>query len=679
MHRWLSSREYGELAGISRQKAHAALRASYTGKPARGAHLIVQQVRGVGGRSGFVYEVRADSLPADLRERAACHDAARPLRHDNPANDLRAWWANELARLAAHPKRSAARAAAIADMAARTHVLPGGRRASFSERTIQRRLAAFEADGAAGLQKRARPDRGKRRVVISTRWDGAVPFDRPTRERIAAAVTEHVRELWRSGAVLTMVIRYGSEGLVRHTQEAGFDPDARRLRRICELPRRFVEPHKHLRQVHRYERDRKAHEDARPRIRRTRAGLVPMELVSGDVHHLDIYVRREDGRLATPKMLGWCDEATNRIYATFVLCNVNPDTGRSEGVRNEHVIASFISMTQHPEWGMPRALYLDNGAEYNFAPFIDDAMKLIADDGLRRVYDRASQVVHAKPYNAAGKGGIEGAFGNFERHYISQLPEWIAGDRMRAKTANVGRPPAPYPDAAHLLDEVLPALLALHETQPQRGTLTGRSPREAFARAVAKGWRRIDVDAMALRVAFSTEESRVVRQGSITVNGQWWTCPELQAYLGDRVTVLLPKYEDWGALPIKDDRGRWLGMAVPDRAFHPLDPEGAREAKRRSRRHEANVVEIGRRVQRRDLVGEAIASAASAPPAPPVESGGIVTLNADAAAMGRAIGETPRERLEREQGDWDREQQDILERQQRRLEALRRAESRKAG
>ena len=642
----------------------------------RHAPLVVRQVSGQGGRSGLHYEVLVSSLPDALQEqyRALHADAPATIRNDRTADAERTWRFHLIEPALAHPRGSSQRGEIVRAIAAQAHCSPGGKPITVSERCLHRWLTAFEQGGMAGLQKPARADRGRRRVLISRLFDTAVPFDAATRQAIAARTTEHVRALWRSGAVLSMVIRMGSEGLAKATLEAGFDPGSRKLRRICQLPRRFVQPHAYLRKVHRFEHDRKAHEDAKPRIRRTRAELQPMELVVGDVHHLDIYVRHEDGRLATPKMIGWFDFGTMRLFASFILCPISAKTNRSEGVRNEHVIASFIAMTQNAEWGLPRHLYLDNGSEYNFAPFIDDALKLAAEEGLSRV----SPIIRAKPYNAPAKA-IEGVFGLLERNYFSQVPGWIGGDRMQKKTANVGQAPAPFTDTMAALENVLRAYLTVYETQPQGGDLKGRSPRETLAQAIAAGWRRTDIDPFALRVAFSAEEARDVRQGAIMVAGQRWTCPELQSYLGDRVTVLVPKYEDWSSLPLKDDRGRWLGNAVPDLAYHPLDPAGARDTERRSRLYEKSIRAQGRSVPRCDLVGEAIASAALAPALPIPPSAGVVKLTPGAAAMGRAIAETPRQRRSRERAALEREQQVDLERSERSLEAARRAAGRKAG
>ena len=650
MPEWIGLVDLAHLGGVSGQRLRAILSRS---KSWRGADLVVRTVTGRGGRSGLRYEVRVDSLPLDLQLRHRHQLAAELdpsiLRSDEGANDWRDWWANTLGPVLAHRPRTAERAAAIKAIADRLHFTPDGVSRLYDERTIRRWLARFDREGAAGLQKRARRDRGLTRVTISGRWDAGVAFDAETRDRIAGATRDKVRSLWRSGASLSMVLRYGSEELLKLTQSAGCDLSYRELRAVCELPRAFVNAERHHRKVHQFERDRKAFEDQRPRIRRTRAGLLPMQLIVGDVHHLDVYVRREDGRLATPKLVAWLDQATMRVFGSLFLPDINPDTNRSRSMTNAHVIASFIDMVK--AWGFPSMLYLDHGSEYSWADFIDDALKL-ASNGFQ-IVDRSSAIIRAKPYNAPAKV-IEGVFGVLERVYFSGLPGYIGGDRMKSKVANVGRAPEPFPGTLTDLDRAVQAMIAVYNTERHRRD--DRSPADLYHDAVTAGWQRTDLDPFALRVAFSTSETRRVVQGAISVNGRHWTCPELQSYLGDTVTVLIPKFEDWSLLPLKDDAGRWLGHAVEDRPYAFLDPAGAREADRRSRRAVSAVRRLGSAVPRIDLVGEAIASAALAPPTPPVPVRAVVSISEEHAAIGRAFVESNAARERRQLDNVDREQ-----------------------
>ena len=661
------------LAGISRQKAHRAIELAKAGKAWRGVVMTARTVAGHGGPRGLRSEVAISSLPDVLqlrwKEREARALGVRVYRDDDGANDRRSFLIHVLGPALRHPKGSAERAAAVAIIASHGHYGPDGQTHTFGVTTLRRYLRAYENQGVAGLQKAARGDRGTSRYLISKAWHQAVPFDQATKQGIAGRVTDHVRQLWRSGFVLSMVLRSGFEELSKLTVAAGYNPGYRELQRICRLTRGFVEPHKHLRKVDRYERDRKAHEDAKPRIARSLAGMLPGELVVGDVHAMNVAVRHpHDGRLAYPKMVAWVDFATRRLHASVFLPEINEATNRSRSITNAHVIASFLAMVR--DWGMPANLYLDNGSEYNFADFIDDAMRLIG-GGLQYIDQRRAGVVRAKPYNASAKI-IEGVFHILNSTISSSLPGYVGDDRMNKKTARVGKDPVPFPKSFIDFMGTVQDTVTIYNTQPQRGQLDGRSPIDAFAAAVTSGWSRIDADPIALRVAFSEEEAREVIQGGISVAGQRWSCDALRQYLGDRVTVLIPKYEDWRLLPIKDDRGGWLGDATPESACGPLDPAGARESTRRSNLFEGAVRLAGKTTPRLDVIGEVAAMAARALPPPVAPSGGVVSLGDAHASIGRALTETPQELA-------DRRSEEISRRQQEQLAIIERHMKRTAG
>lgn len=104
-----------------------------------------------------------------------------------------------------------------------------------------------------------------------------------------------------------------------------------------------------------------------------------------------------------------------------------------EGIRREHVAQSFEAMVG--EWGLPRMLYLDNGAEYSWADMIDGftALSKVASvdravmdlesspDVADRVRGQKQAVIRSRPYNAKGKPGIEGVFAVLEGGVFSTL------------------------------------------------------------------------------------------------------------------------------------------------------------------------------------------------------------------------------------------------------------------
>ncbi len=107
-------------------------------------------------------------------------------------------------------------------------------------------------------------------------------------------------------------------------------------------------------------------------------------------------------------------------------------------------------MVSHPEWGLPGTLYLDNGGEYNWSKFIDDAMQL-GDMTVLQSIDknaRLSSIVKAMPYNAAAKP-IEGLFGSLEQGVLSSIPG--ASLTICVCTAGADPPPPPPPPPKKLI------------------------------------------------------------------------------------------------------------------------------------------------------------------------------------------------------------------------------------
>ncbi|MCL8381773.1 hypothetical protein [Xanthobacter aminoxidans] len=645
---WLDTCDLAAIAGISRQKAHRALQRVHRDPVSlwRGATLVVRTVRGRGGRSGLCYEVLVSSLPPDLQERLRVLSGAyeRPLSDLSTARDERNWWSIVLAPAAAQPKFSRERGAAVADIIGRTHVDWQGRPFQPSRKTVERKLAAYELHGAAGLCPQARRDKNTRRVVISKPWDTAAPLDLPQKERIAHELRQHIRGLYKDGASAKIIGALASDKLRVLSALAGWDrPPAAAL----AVPRRFIEAEATFRKVAIFNKDRKAHEDARPRVRRTRDGLAPMDTVFGDVHHLDIVMRREDGTEAWPKAIAWQDSATNRVRFDLVLLE------KGKNVRNADLIRSFVAMTQDPAWGVPRGLYFDNGKEYLWADFMDDAMKLV-----ERVMviggDDSSHVTRARPYNAQAKP-IEGLFGVLEQRYFRTIQGWVGGDRMNKTTAKVGRPTEPFSGTLDDLRAIIAGSLAVYESLPQKGALKGRSPRAAYNEALAGGWQRIDVDARQLHTVFATTQNREVRQGCISFGGQRWTCDELTTYLSARVSILVPKFESPSILPLLDEKGNVFGFAHPERDYALLDRAGARESSRRDRLHKSAIRQLDQIAPDVDTTAEVMRLAATLPPAAPAPIAATLSISTTAAEIAQGLAELPEERQARIHSQKERE------------------------
>lgn len=551
------------------------------------------------------YEVELSSLPLAIQEAWKAFQSpveAAPNFRDDRTN-VGHWRHHVIAPALLQEKWSAARGEAVRKIAADTRTGPDGKPITITERTVQRWLDAYEADGIAGLMLRARRDKGARRVVISERWDGAVPFDAEIRETIADAVRLYVRGLHKEGTSAALIDTLAADKLRQlTTARCDYAPAMPDL--TFKVPRPLIDAERLFRNVALFKKDRKAYEDSRPRIFRTRDGLAPTQIIVGDVHHIDICMLRPDGTVAWGKAIAWLDLATNRIWIDVVLLD------KGEGIRNAHVIASFVRMVQ--DWGMPSVLYLDNGSEYNWADFMDDALKL-----MREVYlteDRDSQIVRAKPYNAPAKA-IEGIFRVLEYTYFRSLPGWAGGDRTNKKTAKVGQPTEPFAGSLDDLRALIDSCLSLYHASPQRGLIGNRSPRQVYDAAVAAGWQKVTIDPRELRTVFATSEVRQVRQGAIQYGGQHWTCPELSTFMASKIVVRVPKFEDPAVLPLLDDAGKLVGFATPVTRYGILDKSGAVEASRIASEHRRAVRDLDRSAPDIDVAAE-ITRVAAALPAP---------------------------------------------------------------
>jgi hypothetical protein len=235
----------------------------------------------------------------------------------------------------------------------------------YSVGTLQRFYREHRKAGLAALTRKGRSDKGRKRVVLTTRYDAwAREAGLPDLEAVDEDVKDYIRGWHKAGESVSAIRVHAIRRLEKLTRERGFDPPAG----VCEIPLNDVKAERQFRRVAQFKKDRKAFEDQSPAIRRTIEGLWPMDIVVGDVHPLDFFLPEVEGYQRYAKAICWMDVATKRVWATVVFLP------QGEGIRNADVIASFMDMVA--AWGLPKTLYLDNGKEYYFADFIADAMHL---------------------------------------------------------------------------------------------------------------------------------------------------------------------------------------------------------------------------------------------------------------------------------------------------------------
>lgn len=567
---YLDVAEFSEAAGISRQAAWKAVVAATIGRPWRGHTLVVRKGFGRGGRSGLHYEVSLRSVQAALEAGSklaaappnpsssrSVAPAARPTASDQGSTVAARWAVIEAA--ARHTPESQERAAALMSLA---------ERAQISLRTIQRWLKLYDAYGMSGLARRRPADAGKARVWVSRPFDRAFLAAGHSPELLAEigrAVAQEAKRLWASRAEASG----GDE--VRRLLEF-------RLSEFCEerrvelataalqLSRRHVERFSEYRVVNRYRNDRKAFDDAKPRIRRHWTSLAPMEVVIADVKPVDVIVTRPDGSPAWPRLIAFMDAGTGRIFTHLVLCP------KGEGIRQEHVFEAFIAMTQDAEWGFPHALYLDNGSEFGGLDKLRVALELVSNPNARTI-------IYAKPYNASAKP-IESLFARLDRYVFAQMPGHAGGERMHKKTQTVGKPPAPYPGSWENFCETLATLIKDFNERPVRGQWLGKSPNQWLRDKHEAGWRPIHVDPLILDAAFCDSATRRVSKGCVSIGGETYHHPELSA-LPARTEVSLALPWRRGGDPLFRPPGGGWAYLERDRALPAMWLDGARETARR--------------------------------------------------------------------------------------------------
>lgn len=657
--KWVPSAEIERLAGVTGQ----AVRKVLSNRFWRGCDLLVREVQTGRGQGGRSLQVHVDSLPADLR---AAWYLARGIRlHERVdpetsktvlvpeqayTNDARfegdlavARWRHEVIRpVVALPKQSAERAALITELAGVQRLFPNGKRKAVTPQTLYNWVAAFEAEGLNGLIRKRRSDTGVRHTGITRAWDGffAPHVAADARQAVADEITRYVRSLWGAGErgwraisekSTTRLIELSRELRVGDftalpVGRCGDTGAARTQFGVCHINRRKIETERGYRIIAVKDKDNAVFQDKfMPSIRRDYSDLLPRQVVVGDVHPVDIMMRRPDGTVVYPKAIAWYDVATNEMHMTFVLLE------QKEGIRREHVAQSFQAMVE--EWGLPQMLYLDNGSEYSWDAMIDGftqlskltngGCKVFDLDGNRDVAARVAQgreaILRSRPYNAKGKPGIEGAFGNLEQVFFATLPGWTAGDRMNKKTHAKGKDPVAFPGDAQAFLEKAGDALAWYHKRPQQGRLNGSSSNEALRGFISQGWGKTVLSRPeVLALAFAEVVERVPDRGRVSYTPRrgetLYFYNDALLGISYRITLRVPAFNPEFVFCFDGDA--LICQAFPERAFGVLDGRGAEEVNRRGKAFRRQIAEKRRHVALLSLTDETARHIGHMPDAP---------------------------------------------------------------
>ncbi|UTS79540.1 helix-turn-helix domain-containing protein [Phaeobacter piscinae] len=666
---WLSMSDLMTLADIKQASASEAIK---KGKW-RGADLAVRMVAaGRGGAGGKVPQVHADTLPADLREAwylqhgIELHEKVdaitgktvmvpdqkyQPDAKYQKALSIARWRLDVIQPALNHASGSPERAAAVSEIADVARLLPSGKRKKLTAATVYNWIKAYEAEKLSGLIRKTRADTGEKRKTVSRAWDAFFErhIDEATHARVSDELTAHIQSLWASGERgWRTITEKSTTKLIEISRDLKvIDFEALPLGRsgdkastktqfgVCCVSRRLVERDRDLKLIAIQDKDNAVFQDYYvPSIRRNYNSLLPRQIVVGDVHPVDIMMRREDGTVVYPKAIAWYDVATNEIHMTFVLCEPG------EGIRREHVAQSFEAMVD--EWGLPQLLYLDNGSEYSWDDMIDGFTELsqvskggmkVADlDGdpevNKRVMEQGKAIVRSLPYNAKGKPGIEGAFGNIEQVFFATIEGWTAGDRMNKKTHAKGKDPIAFKGNARDFLEIAGKALEWYHKRPQQGAkMRGKSPNEALRGFIENGWGKAVLSSPeVMALAFSNEVQRTPDRGRISYTPRrgetmYFYADELLG-IDHEITVKVPAFNPEFVFCLVD--GEIICQAFPEQTYGVLDSEGAYELNRRKKAFRRQIAEKRKHVALLSLTEETERHIAHMPDAPEAPVNAIV-------------------------------------------------------
>ena len=648
---WLPAAAFAALAGIGARSASRILRGCHNGRPWRGHQLEVRRARGQrGGASGWVYEVRADSLPEGMgeghSENLPARLAAPPGPAPAPAAPRRA--GDQVAEFRLSVIEAVYKLTALGDgkdlairAVCREARYPcGARRGKPVGRiTVYDWIAAYERAGMAGALRKRREDAGRERATISRKWDALVP-DSSAREVIERKLIRRIKGEWHHGTPSARTIQFNVRpDLMRMTREAASGIPVETLRSACLVPLPFIRQFEHHRNVALYRNDAgRFAADIEPRARRDRSHLKPMEWVAADVHHFDILIRRDDGSLCTPKGVAWMDLATNRVFFSAFLMPKGRMISRRE------VAESFTAMCADSDWGVPTNIYADRGGEYNWLDLTLDLMALkhrvaVWDQGA--LEDAPSGLHRSLPYNPQSKV-IETIFSIMEGSVFPQLPGHIGGDRMRKKTQNQGREPQAFPGDFTAFRQAIDAAVRYYHAKPQQaGHIAGRSPDQAFREFIDAGWQSITLDPANLAMQLCDRDTRVVGPGGcISWKNRTYRSDKLMSHAGATVTIGAPFIGDGRGVFVFDGETP-LCVATPETSTAFDDGRGYAERQRQSveLRGQLRVMESeGQRPAPLEVMQDA---AAAAGPVPHAESAASIAISPEHDAVAREYAELP--------------------------------------
>lgn len=288
-----------------------------------------------------------------------------------------------------------------------------------------------------------------------------------------------------------------------------------------------------------------------PFVRRSTDGLWPMDVVTVDGHLFKAYVKSpmNTGHKIRPEITTYLDVATRKAV------------GFSCWLAESQVAiwAALRDMVLNPDCGVPAIHYSDNGA------YRGEIHRAI----MERI---GSTMCFSQAYRAQSRGMIERLNSTVWVPLAREFDTYIGDDadpeHVKKALAIANRGGENLMEWEDFIDRAR-AALAEYNDRPH-ASLRGLTPNEAWAKAVAEGWRptRLEGDGM---YDILMQVVRTVRRGEITLPWGRYSHEDLRAYHGRRVAVAIHP-TDGRRVAVLDEQQRLICLAERDGNVRPYMP-----------------------------------------------------------------------------------------------------------
>lgn len=355
------------------------------------------------------------------------------------------------------------------------------RSTSYSLRTLQRWVKAYQQEGLIGLIPQSRSDQGLRRMnhnlhlLIEGLALKKPPLSIATIHRKVVKVAEE--NGWKSPSYSTVynVIRSLDPGMKTLSHHG-----MKQYQETFDL-------------IHRRESSR------------------PNEIWLSDHTLLDIWVQNEKGKPVRPWLTVVMDDYSRAIAGYFI--NLKPPSAMQTAL----ALHQAIWRKSHPKWqvcGIPEAFYTDHGSDFtsHHMEQVSIALKM--------------RLIFSTPGKPRGRGRIERFFHTINQMFLSSLPGFIHKNEKNSTTHLL---------TVSQLDELLLSFITENYHERIHST-TGEKPRErweknGFLPHLPDSLEELDL--LLLTVA----KTRIVHPDGIRFQGLRYTDLTLAAYVGEEVMI----------------------------------------------------------------------------------------------------------------------------------------------